>query len=151
MRHIKITITDCNGDQIGQETMSIGSYVDTISVFEHDPDHGNSALPVYVSLITPEEGSLPTVEPANKVESLADLLKLPIGTKLVLVANVMGPCLKKRTLVKITKKDLIFKTESKEFSFLPRPAPGMIEWRADGFKIHEPRTGRVLANYEFVK
>ncbi len=93
---------------------------------------------------------------------LADLKRLPIGTKLRLVESLLGPCDKLRVLAMVRATQLVFTCPDRDnrFSYLALPKAKNLEETPDGFAIyedypaghHNEEAARVLcARYVWVK
>lgn len=83
---------------------------------------------------------------------LADLKRLPIGTRLIQVHNLMGPCHKGRTLKKVQSNALLFEPDDKPgvLSYLHLPKASHFRSDENGFSVIE-YNGEVGASYVFEK
>ncbi len=70
---------------------------------------------------------------------LADLKRLPIGTKLRLVDCLTGPCNKPRVLAMVRATCLVFTCPDRDgkFSYLTLPSAKNFRETPDGFAIYE--------------
>ena len=80
---------------------------------------------------------------------LADLKRIPVGTKLRLVHCLMGPCDKPREVLKVQTNAVVMLTPEGKHSWLTLPKASDFRDDEDGFSILE--SGEVAAQYKFVR
>lgn len=84
-----------------------------------------------------------------KVKTVADLKRLPIGTKLRLIRHLLGTANASRTLARVNSVYLMFKVDGKnELSHLPIPRASHFFPTENGFCITE-ENGEVGVEYVF--
>jgi hypothetical protein len=101
--------------------------------------------------------------PRDNIHTIAEVLRIPVGTRLRLVRSLLGPCDKRRTVIQAQSRGLILRVEDDglakgESSWL-RFSPGdKIEPRINGFAVltfvddaHDTSLRReIAAEYQFV-
>lgn len=78
---------------------------------------------------------------------LADLKRLPVGTKLRLVHNLIGPCDKKRTVKTVQGQSMCLLTEDGQESWMRYPSAKDFIPQQNGFSILVG--DNIAAAYEF--
>ena len=111
------------------------------------------------------------MRPSFKIDSVARLKKLSVGTRLYIVASLLGPNAPSGRIVKqVRSKDIIMKNDdpnSKNYgkdSYLTFPSGTRVVATENGFQIYEPKAteedlrmnpgypgGELAAEYEFAE
>lgn len=85
----------------------------------------------------------------NKYLSLKQIQDmLPVGRELKLIENMLGPCDKRRKVLKIKSNAIIFENENGDETYMFRDTSTKFEPTSFGFKV--TRQGKLLAEYSFV-
>ena len=71
------------------------------------------------------------------IRTLADLKRIPVGTRLRLVHSLLGPIDKARVVEKVQTNAIAFRTEDNRVSWLHLPKAKNFEATTNGFRIWE--------------
>lgn len=88
------------------------------------------------------------------IKSVADVRRLPVGTRLRLVRSLLGPCRKLRTIVEVRSRDVVMRVDDPAdrnyggHSYLTFPKGTRVEPRIGGFAIIID--GEIANEYYFV-
>jgi hypothetical protein len=99
----------------------------------------------------------------HRIDSVAKLKRLPVGTRLYVVASLLGPNAPTARVVKqVRSKDIVMLVDdpnSKNYgkvSYLSLPSGTKVEATPNGFAVYEPKYddpsypgGELAAEYEF--
>jgi hypothetical protein len=70
-----------------------------------------------------------------KIRTLAELKRIPVGTRLRLVRTLMGPTDKPRVVAKVQANAIAFRTEDDRLSWLNLPKAKDFEPTEHGFRV----------------
>jgi hypothetical protein len=70
-----------------------------------------------------------------KIRTVADLKRIPVGTRLRLVRSLMGPTDKPRVVAKVQTNAIAFRTEKDSLSWLTIPKAKDFELTENGFRV----------------
>ena len=83
-----------------------------------------------------------------KITSIAELKRIPVGTRLRLVNSLIGPCDKPRTVKKVRSADIIMWTPEGTDSYLTLKGVSLSPTE-NGFRLFEKWDGGLCAEYRF--